>query len=136
MNPSAENKNLPHIEIQNLARSFDGRKVLDGVSFKVKRGETVVILGGSGCGKSTLLRHIIGSLKPDLGKIWLMGKEITGMGEEEFSFCVCIKPRATVKRALNQMTFLYSLLVWPWKSVPGGRVRSPWGILRHFNGEK
>jgi len=75
----------PHIEVKNLSRSFENRKVLDGVSFKVARGETVVILGGSGCGKTTVLRHIIGSLKPDSGEIWLMGKEITHMKEDEFS---------------------------------------------------
>ena len=75
----------PHIEVENLTRSFDDLKVLDSVSFKVQRGETFIILGGSGCGKSTLLRHIIGSLKPDSGKIWLMGKEITGMPEKEFA---------------------------------------------------
>lgn len=77
--------NPHHIVVNNLTRAFDGRKVLDGVSFKVRRGETLVILGGSGCGKSTLLRHIIGSLKPDAGLIQLMGKEITKMPDYEFS---------------------------------------------------
>ncbi len=76
--------NQPHVEVKQLARAFDDRQVLDQVSFKVARGETLVIIGGSGCGKSTLLRHIIGSLKPDAGEIWLMGKEITKMKEEEF----------------------------------------------------
>jgi phospholipid/cholesterol/gamma-HCH transport system ATP-binding protein len=80
-----DNSKQPHIEVTNLVRSFDGRRVLDGVTFKVARGETIVILGGSGCGKSTLLRHIIGSLKPDSGEIKLMGKEITQMGELGFS---------------------------------------------------
>jgi phospholipid/cholesterol/gamma-HCH transport system ATP-binding protein len=74
----------PHIEVRNLIRAFDGRRVLDGVNFKVRRGETLVILGGSGCGKSTLLRHIIGSLKPDSGEIWMMGREITKMPEKDF----------------------------------------------------
>jgi phospholipid/cholesterol/gamma-HCH transport system ATP-binding protein len=84
MSNHTQNSETPHIEIKNLTRSFDDRKVLDGISFKVKRGETLVILGGSGCGKSTLLRHIIGSLKPDAGEIWLMGKNITYMAETEF----------------------------------------------------
>jgi phospholipid/cholesterol/gamma-HCH transport system ATP-binding protein len=75
----------PHIEVNNLVRAFDGRKVLDGVSFKVKRGETLVVIGGSGCGKSTLLRHIIGSLQPDSGEIWLMGKEISRLNEEDLA---------------------------------------------------
>lgn len=82
---AATGKETPHIEVRDLVRSFDGRKVLEGISFKVKRGETLVILGGSGCGKSTLLRHIIGSLKPDAGEIFLMGKETTRMPEAEFA---------------------------------------------------
>lgn len=85
MNESPPRSESSHIEVRKLVRAFDGRRVLDGVSFKVRRGETMVILGGSGCGKSTLLRHIIGSLKPDSGEIWMMGKEITKMGEEAFS---------------------------------------------------
>jgi phospholipid/cholesterol/gamma-HCH transport system ATP-binding protein len=82
---SPEPQGDAHIEVRKLVRSFDGRRVLDGVSFKVRRGETLVILGGSGCGKSTLLRHIIGSLKPDSGEIFLMGKEITHMSENDFA---------------------------------------------------
>ncbi len=82
---SGTQSDQPHIEVKNLKHSFDDRKVLNGVSFKVARGETMVILGGSGCGKSTLLRNIIGSLKPDDGEIWLMGKEITRMNEAGFS---------------------------------------------------
>lgn len=81
--PKPADAERPHLEVKNLVRSFDGRVVLDGISFKVKRGETLVILGGSGCGKSTLLRHIIGSLKPDSGEIWLMGQEITRMSERD-----------------------------------------------------
>ncbi|MDD2706379.1 MAG: ABC transporter ATP-binding protein [Verrucomicrobiae bacterium] len=80
------NSNLPvHIEVKNLVRAFDGRRVLDNISLKVHKGETMVILGGSGCGKSTLLRHLIGSLKPDAGEIWLLGKEITRMQDQEFA---------------------------------------------------
>ncbi|MCC7518055.1 MAG: ABC transporter ATP-binding protein [Verrucomicrobiae bacterium] len=82
---TAAASHVPHIKVENLVRAFDGRKVLDGVGFEVSRGKTLVILGGSGCGKSTLLRHIIGSLKPDAGRIWLMGEEITGMPETQFA---------------------------------------------------
>jgi phospholipid/cholesterol/gamma-HCH transport system ATP-binding protein len=71
------------IEVNNLVRKFGDRTVLDGISFNVHRGETVVIMGGSGCGKSTLLRHMIGSMKPTSGIVKLFGEEITAMKERE-----------------------------------------------------
>ena len=79
MNPNGETI----IEVNNLVRRFGDRAVLDGISFNVHRGETLVIMGGSGCGKSTLLRHMIGSMKPTSGSVKLFGEEITGMKERE-----------------------------------------------------
>lgn len=73
----------PIIEVTDLVKEFNGRKVLNGISFKVFRGETMIIMGGSGCGKSTLLRHLIGSIKPTSGSIKLFGEEITTMSEPE-----------------------------------------------------
>jgi len=73
------------IEVCDLVKSFDGRVVLDGVSFSVRRGETVVVMGGSGCGKSTVLRHLIGAYRPDSGTVRLFGQDITAMGEEELN---------------------------------------------------
>ena len=69
----------PVIEVRDLVRKFGPRTVLNGVSFSVNKGDTVIIMGGSGCGKSTLLRHIIGSMKPTSGSIKLFGEEITTM---------------------------------------------------------
>ena len=71
------------IEVRDLVKTFGRRAVLNGISFKVMRGETKVIMGGSGCGKSTLLRHLIGSMKPDDGSIRIFGEEITAMSERE-----------------------------------------------------
>ncbi|NQT00094.1 MAG: ABC transporter ATP-binding protein [Candidatus Omnitrophica bacterium] len=65
------------IKIENLTKSFSGRRVLNGVNLEIVEGETFVIMGGSGCGKSTLLRHLIGSLKPDFGKVLIRNKDIT-----------------------------------------------------------
>ncbi|NQT95606.1 MAG: ABC transporter ATP-binding protein [Candidatus Omnitrophica bacterium] len=72
------------IEVKDLVKSFDDRKVLDGVNLKVHKGETLVIMGGSGCGKSTLLRHMTGAYKPDSGSTFIKGKDITKMKESEF----------------------------------------------------
>jgi len=75
----------PIIEVTDLVRDFYGRKVLNGISFKVFKGDTLIVMGGSGCGKSTLLRHVVGSMKPTSGSIKLFGQEITTMHEEELA---------------------------------------------------
>ncbi|HEX7010734.1 MAG TPA: ABC transporter ATP-binding protein [Phycisphaeraceae bacterium] len=71
----------PVICLREVVKSFDGRTVLNGVTFDVHRGQTLVIMGGSGCGKSTLLRMIIGSIRPDSGSIRLWNHEITTLDE-------------------------------------------------------
>jgi len=77
-----ENKEVV-IRAENVFRKFGDRTILNGISLEVYRGETFVIMGGSGCGKSTLLRHLIGALKPDSGKVYLLGKELSGLSEDE-----------------------------------------------------
>ena len=72
----------PIILFDRVSIAFDGRPVLEDVSFSVERGETLCILGRSGVGKSVSLRMIMGFLKPDSGSIHVEGKEITGLGEE------------------------------------------------------
>ncbi|MBD3426617.1 MAG: ATP-binding cassette domain-containing protein [Candidatus Omnitrophica bacterium] len=71
------------VEVKDLVKKFGDRPVLNGVDLKVYRGETFVIMGGSGCGKSTLLRHMIGSLKPTSGRVYLLGDDITDKYGEE-----------------------------------------------------
>lgn len=74
---------LKMIEIQDLTKSFNGRKVLDKLNFKIEKGKTCVIIGRSGCGKSVLLKHIVGILKPDSGKVFVDGKDITRISDNE-----------------------------------------------------
>src|SRR5213079_1565567 len=75
----------PVIEVSDLVRKFGDRVVINDISFNVRRGETLVIMGGSGCGKSTLLRHVIGSMKPTAGSVKIFGEEITQMNEREIA---------------------------------------------------
>ena len=72
-------------EFREVCKSFDGRLVLDRVSFTVKRGETCVIMGRSGVGKSVSLKHIMGFLKADSGKIVVDGEDITEFTEAQFA---------------------------------------------------
>lgn len=71
------------ISVKNLRKTFGGREVLKGVSLDIYNGETFVIMGGSGCGKSTLLRHMIGSLTPDSGKVFISDKDLTTLTKDE-----------------------------------------------------
>jgi phospholipid/cholesterol/gamma-HCH transport system ATP-binding protein len=78
-------ENAPnYFEFRNVSKAFDGRTVLDHVSFHVKRGETCVIMGRSGVGKSVSLKHILGFLKPDSGQISIDGQDVTDWTEDEF----------------------------------------------------
>lgn len=69
--------NEPIIEIRNLTRRFGPQQVLSGVDLDIAHGETLVIMGRSGCGKSVLLKHITGLFKPDEGRIFFKGEDIT-----------------------------------------------------------
>ena len=57
------------IEVKNLVKVFDEKRVIDDVSFKVNNGETLAVVGFSGSGKSTILKLICGLLEPDSGEI-------------------------------------------------------------------
>jgi phospholipid/cholesterol/gamma-HCH transport system ATP-binding protein len=69
----------PVIAVDNVFKSFATHKVLDGISLKVRRGETVAVLGRSGTGKSVLLRLTIGLETPDSGSVCIHGRNIAGL---------------------------------------------------------
>jgi phospholipid/cholesterol/gamma-HCH transport system ATP-binding protein len=73
----------PAIEFRDVYLSFDDRTILKGLSFKVLRGETKIILGGSGGGKSTIIKLVLGLLKPDSGRILVDGEDITNYNEAQ-----------------------------------------------------
>ena len=66
----------------HLFKSYNGRQILEDVSFEVKRGEVFVIMGGSGCGKSTLLRIMAGGVIPTSGKVIFDGEDISSISGE------------------------------------------------------
>jgi len=75
----------PHVVIrcEDVAKTYDGRPILQGINLEVRKGETLVIMGGSGHGKSTLLRLLIGAERPDRGRVELFGQDIAHLTEEE-----------------------------------------------------
>lgn len=69
------------IEVRNLSKSFGPHKILDQVSFRIEKGDSLVIIGRSGGGKSVLLKHLVGLLEPDSGEVLIEGENITRLGE-------------------------------------------------------
>lgn len=65
------------IQVINLYKAFGRKQVLSGANLEVKKGESMVVIGGSGSGKSVLIKHIIGLLKPDKGKIIVNSSDMT-----------------------------------------------------------
>ncbi|MFA4943096.1 MAG: ABC transporter ATP-binding protein [Lentisphaeria bacterium] len=64
------------LELRDIHKELGGRPVLAGVSLKVERGQTLVILGPSGAGKSVTLQHLVGLLRPDQGQVLVDGEDI------------------------------------------------------------
>ncbi len=71
------------IEFRNVTKSFEDEVVLRNVSFRIRRGETKIILGISGSGKSTILKLILGLIRPDSGQIIIEDQDITHLTEQE-----------------------------------------------------
>ena len=69
------------IEVRDLKKKFGAQQVLNGVSFRIEPGDSVVIIGGSGCGKSVLLKHLIGLIRPDSGEIIIDEDHLNEMDE-------------------------------------------------------
>ena len=75
------------IRLENVHKSFRGGrdKVLRGVSIDFPTGKLTYILGSSGAGKSVTLKHILGLVKPDRGRIWVAGKDISRLQGRELA---------------------------------------------------
>lgn len=73
------------VRLENVSKSFNDTKVLDGISFEVKKSTLFCILGRSGTGKSVTLKHIIGLVKPDSGRIFVEDEDITDMRPHELT---------------------------------------------------
>ena len=69
----------PGLEVENISKYFDKKRILNNISLKLRKGESVAILGPNGAGKTTLFYILMGLLKPDLGKINLENKPITSL---------------------------------------------------------
>ncbi|MFQ5430955.1 MAG: ABC transporter ATP-binding protein [Nitrospinota bacterium] len=73
------------ISVENLYKSFGTKNVLQGANLEIKKGESMVIIGGSGTGKSVLIKHMIGLLKPDAGRVVVDGQVVHELKEAELT---------------------------------------------------
>jgi phospholipid/cholesterol/gamma-HCH transport system ATP-binding protein len=85
MSGKTADPNEAAIEVQSVTKSFGAQRVLDGVTFSVKRGETLAVLGRSGTGKSVLLKIIVGLQVPDSGKALILGTDMAKASAAELA---------------------------------------------------
>lgn len=71
------------IECRDVYKSFGEKKILNGLSFKIRHGEAVGIIGPSGTGKSTVLKIMAGLLAPDKGEVYIRGKKRVGLVSDD-----------------------------------------------------
>ncbi len=72
------------IKIENFSKKFGSKKVHDELTFSIRKGECLGLIGGSGTGKSVLLRSLIGLEKPDSGNIFFENQNLPKLSEDEF----------------------------------------------------
>ena len=76
-----------HIVLDNVQKSFGPKQVLRGLSVSVKKGRSLVVIGGSGTGKSVMLKCILGIIRPDAGNITVGGENVVGLrGKDRDAF--------------------------------------------------
>lgn len=68
---------MDYLKTEGITKSYDGREIIKDISISLKRGELVSLLGVSGCGKTTLFNVISGLTKPDCGKVFIDGEDVT-----------------------------------------------------------
>lgn len=73
------------VVVEDLYKRFGDHEVLCGIDLEIPRGKITTVIGGSGSGKSVLIKHIIGLLRPDKGRVYVDGEEITRLGARDMT---------------------------------------------------
>ena len=112
------------LEVKNLYSGYDGRDILKDISFKVKNGENLCIVGPNGCGKSTLLKSIANLLE-HRGRVIIDGKEVSSMDKKSFARKIGLMSQIT------QIYFPYTI----YDTVSLGRYAYSKGALSKLSKE-
>jgi len=115
----------PKIRAEDLHKSFGGKVVLDGISFSVGNGESLVIVGPSGTGKSVLLKHLIGLIRPDSGKVFVAGEDLWALSHVERNRVRKKFGMSFQEGALFDSMSVFDNIAFPLRrsGQPAGRVR-------------
>ena len=113
------------IELDDLHKAFHGNPVLRGVDLEIREGETFTILGGSGSGKSVCLKHMIGLLRPDRGRVEVLGVDVATRAEREL-----VDLRTEVSMVFQSAALFDSLSVYENVAYPLREHRRGWSEER------
>jgi len=120
---------MPFLIIKEITKEYDGVRALDRVSLEVERGTIKGLMGPNGAGKSTLFHLISGIEKPDSGKIYFKGKEMTSLEPHEISALGVGRTFQTVQ-TLGNMTVVENIMTGMHLRLKGGLISSglwlPW----------
>ena len=107
------------LRLENIAKSFDGQPVLQGVSLTAEAGETVVLLGPSGCGKTTLLRIIAGLEMADNGRLFLDDQDLTQLPVHQRGFGMVFQDYALFphKNVFENVAFGLRMAGWERREI-------------------
>jgi ABC-type branched-subunit amino acid transport system ATPase component/predicted MFS family arabinose efflux permease len=118
---AADPENIPVLQVRNLDASYGNLQVLFDVSFEVRRGETLALLGTNGAGKSTVLRAVSGLLMPDRGVVRMNGRTIT-LVDPQYRVGMGMLQIPGGEALFTSLTVGENLEVWGWQiEDPGYR---------------
>jgi len=92
------------IQAENITFGYSGKTVLHDVSFSIRKGEIVSLLGPNGCGKTTLIKVLLGLYRLKSGKVRFEGREISSINQKAFARCIAYVPQ------VHRAPFAYRVL--------------------------
>jgi len=107
------------IKVEGLYKKLGGQSVLKNVSFDIKSGEIIAVLGLSGAGKTVLLKHLIGLIRPDRGKVVIDGVDIDSLSEEKLLKVRCNMGYLFQEGALYDFMDVYDNVAFPLREHTG-----------------